>query len=101
MTHHSPATAHLTLDPATTDATLTMIYAALHLDPDRTPAQHRTRREAAAEMFAALHPRDPTEAARITPPWNVSAAPCSPTRRTTWQTVCTARPSRCSACPRT
>jgi hypothetical protein len=63
MTHHSPATAHLTLDPATTDATLTMIYAALHLDPDRPPAQHRTRREAAAEMFAALHPRDPTEAA--------------------------------------
>ena len=63
MTHHSPATAHLTLDPATTDATLTMIYAALHLDPDRTPAQHRTRREAAAEMFAALHPRDPIEAA--------------------------------------
>ena len=63
MTPQTSATAHLTLDPATTDATLTTIYAALHLDPDRTPAQHQTRREAAAEMFAALHPRDPIEAA--------------------------------------
>jgi hypothetical protein len=62
MTPH-PAAARLTLDPATTDETLATIFAALRLDPDRTPAQHQTQREAAAALIAALHPRDPTEAA--------------------------------------
>src|SRR5271157_5528636 len=58
----SPA-AHLTLDPATTDVTLATIYGALHADPERTPAQLESQRDAAAALIAALHPRDPTEAA--------------------------------------
>jgi hypothetical protein len=62
MTPHPAAAARLTLDPATADVTLATIFAALRLDPDRTPAQHQTQREAAAEMIAALQPRDPTEA---------------------------------------
>jgi hypothetical protein len=62
MTPHPTAAARLTLDPATAEVTLAMTFAALRLDPDRTPAQHQTQREAAAEMIAALHPRDPTEA---------------------------------------
>jgi len=63
MTPRPAAAARLTLDPVTTDVTLATIFATLRLDPDRTPAQHQTQREAAAEMIAALQPRDPTEAA--------------------------------------
>jgi len=63
MTPQPTAAAHLTLDPATTDATLATIYSALHPDPECTPAQRQTQREAAAALIAALHPRDPTEAA--------------------------------------
>jgi hypothetical protein len=62
MTPQTSAAAHLTLDPATADVTLAMTYAALRLDPERSPAQHQTQREAAAAFIAALHPRDPTEA---------------------------------------
>jgi hypothetical protein len=66
MTPHTAAAARLTLDPATTDVTLATIFAALRFDPDRTPAQHQTQREAAAEMIATLQPRDPVEASYAT-----------------------------------
>ncbi len=52
MTSQPSAVAHLTLDPATTDATLASIYSALHPDPERTPAQRQTQREAAAAAHA-------------------------------------------------
>jgi hypothetical protein len=65
MTPH-PATAHLTLDPATTDATLATIFGALRRDPERTPAQHHTLHQAGVAMIASLQPRDPTEAAYAT-----------------------------------
>ncbi len=55
-------TPHLTVDPATTDATLATIFGALHRDPEHTPAQHQTLHQAGVALIAALHPRDPTEA---------------------------------------
>ena len=59
-----PATAmHLALDPATTDETLATIFGALRRNPERTPAQHQTQRDAGALMLAALHPSNPIEAA--------------------------------------
>jgi hypothetical protein len=65
MTPHLAAT-HLTLDPATTDATLATIFGALRRDPERTPAQHHTLHQAGVALIASLHPRDPTEAAYAT-----------------------------------
>jgi len=65
MTPH-PATTHLALDSATTDATLATIFGALRRDPERTPAQHHTLHQAGVAMIAALQPRDPTEAAYAT-----------------------------------
>jgi hypothetical protein len=35
----------------------------LRRDPERTPAQHQTQRDAGALMIAALHPSNPVEAA--------------------------------------
>ena len=59
-----PSTAmHLTLDPATTDETLATIFGALRRNPERTPAQHQTQRDAGALMIAALRPSNPIEAA--------------------------------------
>ena len=59
-----PATAmHLALDPATTDETLATIFGALRRNPERTPAQHQTQRDAGAMMIAALRPSNPIEAA--------------------------------------
>jgi hypothetical protein len=65
MTPHT-AIAHLTLDPATTDATLATIFGAPRRDPERTPAQHQTLQLAGVAMIASLQPRDPTEAAYAT-----------------------------------
>ena len=66
MTPHPAAAAQLTLDPATTDETLATIFAAQRPDPDRTPAQRQSQHEAAVALIAALHPRDPLEAAYAT-----------------------------------
>jgi len=55
--------AYLTLDPATTDETLATIFGAQRPDPERTPAQRQTQRDAGAALIAALRPRDPVEAA--------------------------------------
>ena len=63
MTPQPAAAARLTLDPATTDETLATIFGALRRDPDRTPAQRQTQREAGAALIAALRPRNPVEAA--------------------------------------
>ncbi len=63
MTPQPAAAAHLSLDPATTDETLATIFAAQRRDPDRSPAQLQTQREAGAALIAALRPRDPIEAA--------------------------------------
>src|SRR5579863_2369762 len=60
------ATAHLTLDPATTDATIATIFGALPRDPERTPAQYHTMQQAGVAMIVSLQPRDPTEAAYAT-----------------------------------
>ncbi len=62
MTPLTSSSARLTLDPATTDATLATIFGALRLDPDRTPGQLQIQRDAGAALIAALHPRDPVEA---------------------------------------
>ena len=59
-----PATAiHLTLDPATIDETLATMFGALRRNPERTPAQHQSQRDAGAMLIAALHPNNPIEAA--------------------------------------
>jgi hypothetical protein len=63
MTPQPSAAAHLTLDPATTDETLATIFGAQRPDPERTPAQRQTQRDAGAALIAALRPRDPVEAA--------------------------------------
>jgi hypothetical protein len=65
MTPHV-VTTHLTLDPATTDATLATIFGALRRDPERTPDQHHTMQQAGVAMIVSLQPRDPTEAAYAT-----------------------------------
>jgi len=62
MTPQPSAAAHLTLGPATTDETLATIFGAQRPDPERTPAQRQTQRDAGAALIAALRPRDPVEA---------------------------------------
>ena len=57
------AVARLALDPATTEETLATIFGAQRRDPDRTPAQLQSQREAGVALIAAFHPRDPREAA--------------------------------------
>src|ERR1700689_1601689 len=66
MTPQPSAVAHLTLDPATTDETLAMIFAAQRRAPDQTPAQLQSQRDAGAALIAALLPRNPIEAAYAT-----------------------------------
>jgi hypothetical protein len=60
-----PAAAHLPLDPAVTDETLATIFGAQRPDRDRTSAPLDPQHEAGA-LIAALHPRDPLEAAYAT-----------------------------------
>jgi len=66
MTPEPSATAHLTLDPATTDAMLAPIFGAQRVNPERTPAQQQTQRDASVALIAALRPRDPVGAAYVT-----------------------------------
>src|SRR5580692_8966593 len=56
------AAARLPLDQATTDETLATIFGAQRLDPERSPTQVQTQRDAGAALISALHPRDPVEA---------------------------------------
>jgi len=63
MTPQTPTAARLTLDPATTHATLATIFGALRRDPERSPAQLQVQRDAGATLISALRPRDPVEAA--------------------------------------
>ena len=60
-----PAAAHLPLDPAVTAETLATIFGAQRPDRDRTSAPLDPQHEAGA-LIAALHPRDPLEAAYAT-----------------------------------
>jgi hypothetical protein len=61
MTPQPSAAAQLTLDPATTDETLATIFGAQRVDPERTPAQQQTQRDAAIALIAMLRPSDPVE----------------------------------------
>ena len=63
MTPQTPTAARLTLDPATTHATLATIFGALRRDPERSPAQLQVQRDTGATLISALRPRDPVEAA--------------------------------------
>jgi hypothetical protein len=63
MTPQPSAAAFLTLDPATMDETLATIFGAQRPDPERTQVQVQSQRDAGAALIAALHPRDPVEAA--------------------------------------
>jgi hypothetical protein len=57
------AAAQLPLDPATAQATLTIMFSTMRPDPDGTPALVQTQRDAGAALIAALRPRDAAEAA--------------------------------------
>jgi hypothetical protein len=104
MTPGPFAAAHLTLDPATTDAMLAAIFGAQRVNPERTPAHQQTQRDASVALIAALRPRDPVGAAYAT---RVAAAhyraiewlrrAICRTCRTIWQSADMARPWRCSA----
>ena len=63
MIPQSATPIQLALDPATTDETLATIFGALRRNPERTPAQHQTQRDAGALLIAALRPSNPIEAA--------------------------------------